>query len=264
MNAPQDLNRLYSDVSNSISGALADISALNVEHKDGKREIGNITEKLRAIQSQFDTELHQLSTHAEWDTFTLAFFGETNAGKSTIIESLRILFKEESRQALLKQNGDDLEKFKQALEAHLENVRNGIYALHNEYTNELANILKRISSLASILQREVQERNAIAKVESDERLRLEQHEAEKRLALQQQEAQSRLALQQQEAEHRKQVLEQESSERLIAEKKESEQRLQVVQAHALSRFKARVAMFTIGGAVSGASVAVALMKLTGI
>ena len=49
MNAPQDLNRLYSDVSDSIANAMADILDLNVEHKDGKRELGNMTEKLRGI-----------------------------------------------------------------------------------------------------------------------------------------------------------------------------------------------------------------------
>ena len=81
MNSPEDLNRLYTDVSDSIGSAMADILALNVEHKDGKREIGNITDKLRDIRGRFDSELQQLKTHAEWDTFTLAFFGETNAGK---------------------------------------------------------------------------------------------------------------------------------------------------------------------------------------
>ena len=120
MNAPQDLNRLYANVSDSVGKAMADILSLNVEHKDGKREIGNITEKLRDIQNRFDSELQQLKTHAEWDTFTLAFFGETNAGKSTIIESLRILFKEETRQALLQQHANDLEQFAQALTASVK------------------------------------------------------------------------------------------------------------------------------------------------
>lgn len=49
MNAPQDLNRLYANVSDSVGKAMADILSLNVEHKDGKREIGNITEKLRSL-----------------------------------------------------------------------------------------------------------------------------------------------------------------------------------------------------------------------
>nr|GFB41416.1 hypothetical protein [Tanacetum cinerariifolium] len=33
-------------------------------------------------------------SHSEWDTFTLAFYGETSAGKSTLIETLRIVLNE--------------------------------------------------------------------------------------------------------------------------------------------------------------------------
>lgn len=43
---------------------------------------------------------------AVWDKLVIAFFGETNAGKSTIIETFRILFHEATRQAALKANPD--------------------------------------------------------------------------------------------------------------------------------------------------------------
>ncbi|ATE58985.1 hypothetical protein [Thauera sinica] len=252
MNAPEDLNRLYADVSDSIGSAMADILTLNVEHKDGKREIGNITDKLRDIQTRFDSELHQLKTHAEWDTFTLAFFGETNAGKSTIIESLRILFKEESRQALLRQHADDLEQFTQALTAHLERVRKGLHALYSEYTGELAAISQSTARLAQIVQHEARERNTIAQAEADARTRLAQ-----------QEAQARLEAQQQEAAHRQQLAEQESRAHLAAEQKEAWQRLQIEQAHAVSRSKVRLALFGVGGILIGATATVALLKLAG-
>lgn len=42
-------------------------------------------------------EVKQLEKNAEWDRFNIAFFGETNAGKSTIIECLRIFLKESSK-----------------------------------------------------------------------------------------------------------------------------------------------------------------------
>lgn len=230
MTAPEDLNRLYADVSASIGRAMEDILSLNVENKDGKREIGNITDKLRDIQARFESELHQLKTHAEWDTFTLAFFGETNAGKSTIIESLRILFKEESRQALLLQNANDMEQFTQALAVHIEHVREGLLALHSEYTDELTAISQSTSRLTRIVQ---------------------------------QEAQARLEITQQEASLRKQLAEQEFSARLAAEQQEISQRLQIEQANALSRFKVRVALFGIAGILIGAASTVALLKLAG-
>lgn len=231
MNTPESLNRLYTNVSDSIGSAIADILSLNVEQKDGKREIGNITDKLRDIQTRFDSELHQLETQAEWDIFTLAFFGETNAGKSTIIESLRILFKEESRQALLQQYADDLEQFTQVLTVHLENVRKGLYALYSEYTGELTTINQSIDRLAQITQDE---------------------------------AQARLEMQQQEVRHRQQLAEHESRVRLAAEQQEASQRLQIEQSNALLSFKARLAFFSGGGVLIGAAATVALLKLVGV
>ncbi len=233
MNAPEDFNRLYANVSDSIGSAMADILSLNIGHKDGKREIGNITDKLRDIQNRFDSELHQLKTQAEWDTFTLAFFGETNAGKSTIIESLRILFKEESRQALLQQHSDDLEPFMQALTVHLEHVREGLHALYSEYTSELTAISQSTDRLTRIAQHEAQERNTIAKAEADARVLLAQQETQARLEAQQQEAAHCQQLAETEAKARQKLAEQESSARLAAEQQEASQRLQIEQANAL-------------------------------
>ena len=235
MNAPEDLNRLYANVSDSIGSAMADILSLNVEHKDGKREIGNITDKLRDIQNRFDSELHQLETQAEWDTFTLAFFGETNAGKSTIIESLRILFKEESRQALLQQHADDLEQFTQALTVHLEHVREGLHALYSEYTDELTAICQSTDRLTRIAEHEAQERTTIAKAEADARILLAQKEAQALLEAQQQEAVHRQQLAETEAKARNKLAEQESSARLAAERHETQERTTIAKAEADAR-----------------------------
>ena len=263
MNAPEDLNRLYANVSQSIGSAMADILSLNVEHKDGKREIGTITDKLRDIQKRFQSELHQLESQAEWDTFTLAFFGETNAGKSTIIESLRILFKEESRQALLRQHADDLEQFTQTLTVHLERVREGLHALYSEYTDELTAISQGTDRLMRIAHHEAHERNAIAKAEADARILLAQQEARSHLEAQQQEAAHRHQLAENEANAKQKLAEQESKARLVVEQQEASQRLQIVQANALSRFKVRLALFSGGGILIGATAAAAFLKLAG-
>ncbi len=42
-------------------------------------------------------ELESLKNNEEWENFTIAFYGETGAGKSTLIECLRIFFKEQSK-----------------------------------------------------------------------------------------------------------------------------------------------------------------------
>ena len=52
--------------------------------------------QLESFQTRLNEAIESLSANAEWETFTIAFYGETNAGKSTVIEALRILLKEES------------------------------------------------------------------------------------------------------------------------------------------------------------------------
>lgn len=49
------------------------------------------------LKDEADSTLQALGRNAEWDAFTVALYGETNAGKSTIIETLRILMKEQSK-----------------------------------------------------------------------------------------------------------------------------------------------------------------------
>lgn len=46
---------------------------------------------------------------AVWDNLVIAFFGETNAGKSTIIETFRILYGEETRAKRLKDSPDGVD-----------------------------------------------------------------------------------------------------------------------------------------------------------
>ncbi|WP_347116284.1 ATP-binding protein [Leclercia sp. S52] len=56
-------------------------------------------EKLLAIKTTITHAIDDLRRNAEHKTFTIAFYGETNAGKSTLIETLRILLNENSKQA---------------------------------------------------------------------------------------------------------------------------------------------------------------------
>lgn len=52
---------------------------------------------LDSMQKKVDSKLDDFKKNAEWKHFTIAFFGETNAGKSTLIEALRIMLGEETR-----------------------------------------------------------------------------------------------------------------------------------------------------------------------
>ena len=104
MSKAQDFSKLYARVASDIATALDDVSRLDVSNDKGNAHLASVKEKLGEMKSRFDGEISYLGKHAEWDNFTIAFFGETNAGKSTIIESLRILFEEKKRQALIQRN----------------------------------------------------------------------------------------------------------------------------------------------------------------
>ncbi|MDD1001439.1 MULTISPECIES: hypothetical protein [Pseudomonas] len=104
MSKAQDFSRLYARVASDIATALEDVSRLDVSNDKGNAHLASVKEKLGEMKSRFDGEISYLEKHAEWDNFTIAFFGETNAGKSTIIESLRVLFEEKKRQALIQRN----------------------------------------------------------------------------------------------------------------------------------------------------------------
>lgn len=104
MSKAQDFSKLYARVASDIATALDDVSRLDVSNDKGNAHLANVKDKLGEMKARFDGEISYLEKHAEWDNFTIAFFGETNAGKSTIIESLRILFEEKKRQALIKRN----------------------------------------------------------------------------------------------------------------------------------------------------------------
>ncbi len=70
-------------------------------------------EEFKKLESEGLKELESLKNNEEWEKFTIAFYGETGAGKSTLIECLRLFFKERSKM-------DQQERFKR-LYANMKN-----------------------------------------------------------------------------------------------------------------------------------------------
>lgn len=103
--------------------ALADIDELDgVKMKLLMK--GNVLSFLQQQGEKINMEISALEKNSEWNTFTVAFYGETNAGKSTVIETLRILLGEQSKIA-------EIENFKKTNEI-LSNEKEKFYALENE------------------------------------------------------------------------------------------------------------------------------------
>ncbi len=106
---------IYSDVKKSIK----DLQKI-FENTDGgdeglKKFNQEVLEKFKNLESESLKELESLKNNEEWEKFTIAFYGETGAGKSTLIECLRLFFKEPGKM-------DQQERFKR-LYANMKNYR---------------------------------------------------------------------------------------------------------------------------------------------
>ncbi len=77
-------------------------------------------EVFKNLESESLKELESLKNNEEWEKFTIAFYGETGAGKSTLIECLRLFFKEPSKM-------DQQERFKR-LYANMKNHESSEHA----------------------------------------------------------------------------------------------------------------------------------------
>ncbi|RVY63475.1 GTPase [Helicobacter pylori] len=71
----------------------------NADDKDEKLKRFNqeALEVFQKLERESLKELESLKNNEEWENFTIAFYGETGAGKSTLIECLRLFFKERSK-----------------------------------------------------------------------------------------------------------------------------------------------------------------------
>lgn len=83
-------DRVTAMVDQSIAAIHGDPSDAN-QSKDLDEAIHTAKALLEGFRDRTIEAIEELRDFAEWDTFTIAFYGETNAGKSTLIETLRIL-----------------------------------------------------------------------------------------------------------------------------------------------------------------------------
>ncbi|WP_236201236.1 DUF726 domain-containing protein [Pseudomonas pseudonitroreducens] len=95
LNSPGDIYQRISDELARIIGKLRHPAADEALDKAQKEAHTLLAEHQAALSKQ----LADLERNAEWNTFTIAFYGETGAGKSTLIETLRILLQEPDKLA---------------------------------------------------------------------------------------------------------------------------------------------------------------------
>ena len=122
---------LYDHLESRITKLIASIQEATIENKELAEAQQYAGVVLNNLQSEINTEYQQLKINSEWHTFTIAFYGETNAGKSTIIETLRILLNEKTKQESQRRFKEFQAQNKITHES-FENIRKIILAYDNE------------------------------------------------------------------------------------------------------------------------------------
>ncbi len=114
------MKNIYFDVKNSIK----DLQKIFENTDGGDERLRKFNQKalelFKNLESESLKELESLKNNGEWEKFTIAFYGETGAGKSTLIECLRLFFKEPSKM-------DQQERFKR-LYANMKNHESSKHA----------------------------------------------------------------------------------------------------------------------------------------
>ncbi|WP_232255329.1 GTPase [Helicobacter pylori] len=113
---------IYLSVEKSIKDLQSIFKNTDNENERLKKSNQEALKVFQKLESESLKELESLKNNEEWENFTIAFYGETNAGKSTLIECLRLFFKEQSK--VVQQ-----ERFKSLYSNYVKNDRGSEHAL---------------------------------------------------------------------------------------------------------------------------------------
>ena len=114
-----EVEKKYCAVQESLEEALEKANSIELSGDKENEMVEQIKRTLEEKNEIFKKEIDELKNSSVWDKLCIAFFGETNAGKSTIIESLRIIYDEETRRAeILAQKNEYCEKLNEHCEEY--------------------------------------------------------------------------------------------------------------------------------------------------
>lgn len=97
----------YQELSSYLCSIAAKIDAIKTDNTKQAGIKKNLLAFLETYIKDSMNKLGEIKTGARWDKLVIAFFGMTNAGKSTIIETFRILFDESRHGSNQTEGGND-------------------------------------------------------------------------------------------------------------------------------------------------------------
>ena len=168
--------KIYNFILTKVKELREHILKMQLSHEEAKEKQKEIKSRLDIIVNKLEKKIKELENNSEWDRFTVAFYGETNAGKSTLIETLRIMLNE-------KEKLKDREKYKE-IEDHINSLKNqkGVYddkikEIVKKYEQALDSIMDNLKS-SEIELDDLKENLKILK-DSDEEFQEELNEIKK-------------------------------------------------------------------------------------
>lgn len=143
---------IYGEILDEIENLLHSLSKSDEDGKADDYRRDAIT-KLSGLKNEVVKNIKFLKENSDWDTFTVAFYGETNAGKSTLIESLRILLKEKKKleeHRLFRVKRLEMEKLIQ----EINDLKKNINSLENKNEISKAKLQFEINKIQENLEQE--------------------------------------------------------------------------------------------------------------
>ena len=92
LSTKDNIENAYSQLIEIINDAYSDIAGLKGVNRKFDEIKDNVVSVFKSLAKDAKGQLTKAKNETVWDNLVIAFFGETNAGKSTIIETFRILF----------------------------------------------------------------------------------------------------------------------------------------------------------------------------
>lgn len=124
----KEIEEKYSEVLFALEESIEKAESIVIAGDEENTELSEIRKTLKSLNNDFKSEIDKLEKSSEWYKLCIAFISETNAGKSTLIDTLRIIYDEETRRADALAQKDD---YITALRKHCTDYQNLINSLQN-------------------------------------------------------------------------------------------------------------------------------------